>query len=106
MSVKVVALIKAHPDVTTEDFLRHWQVEHPKFVWELPELERYVQNPAIEHRKSWPFDGMAELYFPSVEAVAVAFATPAADALREHEAKFIGELTWFLADEVPVERLD
>lgn len=102
MSVKVVALIRAHPDVSAEEFLRHWQVEHPRFVRALPALERYVQNPAIEHHTPWPFDGMAELYFPSVAAVAHAFATPAAEALRKHEEEFIGELTWFLAGETEV----
>jgi len=102
MSVKVVALIKVLPTVSREEFLHHWQVEHPKLVWQLPALERYVQNPAIEHRKGWPFDGMAELHFPSVAAVAHAFATPEADVLREHEEAFIGELTWFLADETNV----
>ena len=99
MSVKIVALIKANPAISPEEFHRHWHIEHPRYVWALPDLQRYVQNPAIRHHTGWPYDGMAELYFPSVAAVARAFASPAADALREHEEHFVGELTWFLASE-------
>ncbi|HEY5854228.1 MAG TPA: EthD family reductase [Aldersonia sp.] len=99
MSVKIVALIKANPAISAEDFHRHWHIEHPRYVWALPDLQRYIQNPAIEHHTTWPYDGMAELYFPTVAAVARAFASPAADAVREHEEHFVGELTWFLASE-------
>ena len=99
MSVKIVALIKSKSELSRDEFLEYWNVEHPRYVWRLPALERYVQNPAIEHRKDWAFDGMAELWFPSVAAVAHAFSTPEADAVREHEEEFIEEITWFLASE-------
>jgi len=102
MTVKVVALTRSRDGLSREDFLRYWQKEHPQYVWQLPELERYVQNPAIEHHTSWPHDGMAEMWFPSVAAVARAFSSPQADALREHEEHFIGELQWFLATETAV----
>ncbi|GAB93008.1 EthD family reductase [Gordonia rhizosphera] len=106
MSVKVVALIKARPDISREQFLHKWQSEHPAFVWRLPEVERYFQSPAIEHHSTWPYDGLAELYFPSVGAVARAFASPEADALREHEEDFIESLSWFLSTETAVHRPD
>ncbi|MGW4337594.1 EthD family reductase [Rhodococcus koreensis] len=105
MSVKIVALITSKSELSRDEFLHFWNVEHPRYVWKLPELERYVQNPAIEHRKDWAYDGMAELWFPSVAAVAQAFSSPEADAVREHEEEFIGDITWFLASEseiVPV----
>lgn|SRR5574340_263779 len=102
MSVKIVALIRSRDGLSREEFLRYWQVEHPRYVWQLPDLERYVQNPAVEHRTAWPHDGMAEMWFPSVSAVARAFASPQADALREHEEHFIGDLEWFLASETVV----
>jgi uncharacterized protein (TIGR02118 family) len=102
MSVKVVALIRRRDELTREEFLRYWQIEHPRFVWQLPELRRYVQSPAIEHRATWPHDGMAQLWFPSLGAVARAFASPQADALRAHEEHFIKDLQWFLASETEV----
>lgn len=97
--IKVVALIKARPDLSREEFLAAWQDEHPTYVRRLPGILGYRQNAAIEHHKQWPFDGAAELWFDSVRDVAVAFDSPAADALREHEEHFIGDLTWFLAEE-------
>lgn len=101
--IKVVALIKGKPELSREQFLRYWQDEHPAYVRRLPSVRRYRQNPAIAHRKAWPFDGAAELWFDSVHDVAAAFASPAAESLREHERHFIGDLSWFLSEEHEVD---
>lgn len=69
----------------------------------LPGIRRYRQNHAIEHHKPWPFDGAAELWFDSLKDIAVAFASPAGDAMREHEEEFIGTLQWFIADELEID---
>jgi hypothetical protein len=44
-------------------------------VAQLPELRRYVQNPAIDMggRREWPHDGAAELWFDDVDAMRAAF---------------------------------
>lgn len=103
--VKVVAVIRRRPGQERAEFLRHWQQDHPAYVRALPGLRRYVQNPAIEGYRTWPYDGVAELWFDSVRDVAAAFDSPQAATLREHEENFIGELLWFLADEreIPLE---
>lgn len=100
--VKVIALIRRKPGLTREEFLKFWQGEHPAYVRQLPGLRRYVQSPAVEHRKAWLWDGEAQLWFDSVTDVSMAFRGPAADALREHEEHFIGQLDWFLAAETDV----
>lgn len=102
--IKVVAVITRKPGLDREEFLRYWQDEHPDYVRRLTGIRRYVQNPAVEGYRQWPYDGVAELWFDSVRDVAIAFEGPAADALREHEEHFIGELDWFLSEEreVPV----
>ncbi|XVQ09579.1 EthD family reductase [Spirillospora sp. CA-255316] len=100
--IKVVALIKRKPNLTREEFLHYWQVEHPTLVRELPNVRRYTQSPVIEHRKEWAWDGVAQLWFDSVQDVSVAFRGASADALREHEEHFIGEMEWFLATETDV----
>jgi uncharacterized protein (TIGR02118 family) len=97
--VKVVAVIRRKPGLDRSGFLRHWQQDHPAYVRRLPGLRRYVQNPAVEGYRTWPYDGVAELWFDSVRDVAAAFDSPEATALREHEENFIGEMQWFLADE-------
>ena len=102
---KIIAVIHKLDNISREEFLHRWQVEHPAYVRQLPGLRRYVQNPAIEHKSTWPADGVAELWFDSLRDIAAAFEGPAADALREHEEHFIGKIDWFVATEteVPVE---
>ena len=101
--VKIVALITKRRDLSRMEFLRRWQDEHPPYVRALPGIRRYVQNPAIEHHTTWPFDGMAELWFDSVADVAAAFDSPAGEAVHRHEEGFIGELSWLLCEEDPVD---
>ncbi|MEU6192218.1 EthD family reductase [Streptomyces sp. NPDC047061] len=99
MSVKIVALIKALPDLSREEFLRHWQEEHPAVVWQLPGLRAYRQSPAVEHRRAWPFDGMAELWFDSLDDLRAAFDSPQAQPVHEHEKHFLSSVDWFVATE-------
>lgn len=101
---KVVALITRKIGISQESFLHHWQIEHPRYVWALPGLRRYVQNPSVHGKRTWAYDGMAELWFDSVGDVARAFASPEAVPLHKHEEEFIGEVSWFLADEHEVPR--
>ena len=100
--VKIIALITRKPNLSREEFLRHWQDEHPQYVRALPGIRKYVQNPAIEGYREWAYDGAAELWFDSVRAVAVAFDSEAAGPMHRHEAEFIDQLSWFLVDEVTV----
>ena len=102
MPVKIVALLRARPGLSREEFLRHWQHEHPAVVWALPGLRAYHQTPAIEHRKSWPYDGMAELWFDSVEDIRSAFDSPAAEPMREDEKVFLDHIDWFIASTTTV----
>lgn len=101
---KVIALLTRSEGLTREQFLHAWQVEHPPLVWAMPGIRRYVQNPAVDGYRDWAYDGVAELWFDSVGDVARAFASEAAGPMLEHETHFIGELTWFLADETDVPR--
>jgi uncharacterized protein (TIGR02118 family) len=96
---KVVALITRRQDISSDEFDRHWREEHPRYVRELPGLRGYVQTPAFEHRRQWPCDGMAELYFDSVGAIARAFDSPAAGPMQEDEKRFIARIEWFIVDE-------
>lgn len=101
--MKIVALLRALPGLSREEFLRYWQEEHLAVVWALPGLRAYHQNPAIEHRRRWAYDGMAELWFDSVEDIRAAFSSPAADTMREHEQLFLEHIDWFIASTTVVE---
>ncbi|MDQ4490106.1 EthD family reductase [Sinomonas sp. ASV486] len=101
--IKVVAVLNAKPGISREEFLHKWNVEHPILVRRLPGLRRYRQNPAIEHRKQWPFSGMAELWFDTVADVKVAYGGPEAAEVFAHEDEFLERMQWFLADEVEID---
>jgi uncharacterized protein (TIGR02118 family) len=97
--IKIIALLRRRQDLTREAFDQHWREAHPRYVRALPGLIRYMQSPAMEHRREWPYDGLSELWFESVRDIAVAFSTPAADEMRDDERRFIGDMQWFLVDE-------
>lgn len=101
--IKIVAVIKKMPEHSREEFLHFWNVEHPELVKKLPGIRRYRQNPAVEHRKEWPFDGMAELWFDSVSAVKTAYAGLEAKDLFNHEHHFLSSMEWFIAEEVEID---
>jgi uncharacterized protein (TIGR02118 family) len=97
--VKVIALLHRRPDLSVEEFLAHWETVHAAFIRALPGIRRYRQNHAVSHRAPWPYDGAAEVWFDSIGDVARAFSSPAADAMREDEQRFIADITWFLVEE-------
>jgi len=97
--VTVIVVIRRKSGMSREEFLRHWRDDHPAYVRRLPGIRGYRQSPAIEHRKTWPFDGMAELEFATVADVARAFESPEARELFAHEDEFLDGLEWFIADE-------
>lgn len=96
---RVIVMIRRKAGMNSEDFLAHWQDAHPAFVKRLPGVRGYRQSPPIEHRKEWPFDGMAELFFDSIGDIARAFDGPEAKALFAHEEEFLDDATWIIADE-------
>ena len=101
--IKVVAVLNARSGISREEFLHQWNVVHPELVKKLPGIRRYRQNHAIEHRKAWPFNGMAELWFDSVADVKTAYAGEEAQRLFAHEEEFLERMQWFLADEVEID---
>lgn len=101
--IKIVAIVRKKPHLSREQFLQQWYEEHPVFVRKLPRIKRYRQNPSIEHKKEWPFDGMAELWFDSVKDVAIAYAGPEAEALRDHEEHFLADMQWSIVEERPID---
>lgn len=106
--IKLTYCVRRHPHLTREQFQDYWLNRHGPLVKhhaQVLNIRRYTQfhtsgHPANEAiRKSRgapePFDGIAELWFDSVEAMTAPSATPegkaALRALREDEARFIDQ---------------
>jgi uncharacterized protein (TIGR02118 family) len=119
--VKLIFCVHRHADVDEAEFHRYWREEHGPLVRSLAPvlgIRRYVQvhttpGPvsdalAASRGAPEPFDGVAELWFDSVDALMEDASTPegaaAADALLVDERRFVDHARspLFLAEEYPV----
>jgi uncharacterized protein (TIGR02118 family) len=78
--VKLVAFLKRKPDITREAFARRWVESHAPLAAQLPGLRGYRINIATERQPDGAdreplYDGTAEMWWDSVEAMEEAFAT-------------------------------
>ena len=104
--IKLTYCLRRRPDLTWEEFSRYWRDVHAPLVAERAEvlgIRRYVQlrtvqvpglHAAFQARNGGspePFDGVAELWFDSLEAIATTSdeAARASAELLEDERNFI-----------------
>lgn len=119
--IKLVFCLKRRPEMTRAEFQRYWYEEHAPLVRSHAEtlrIRRYVQthtlesgvNAAVRASRGGPeeFDGVAELWWDSMEDFAVGAGTDAGRAagreLLEDERKFIdlANSPLWVAEEKPV----
>ncbi len=119
--IKLVYCLRRLPGLSREEFQRYWWETHGPLVRERAPamgIRRYVQvhtvdsplNDALRQSRGAEeaFDGVAELWWDSAEALAQATATPegrtAARDLLEDERRFIdfARSAIFIAQERPV----
>jgi uncharacterized protein (TIGR02118 family) len=117
--IKLVFCVRRRADLSREEFQRHWRETHAPLVRErgaVLGVRRYVQvhtlpagtsaalagSRAVEEEE---YDGVAELWWDSLEALGAAVATPegqrAGAELLEDERRFIdlARSPIFLAEE-------
>lgn len=90
--VKAVAILKRRPDLSFQQFVDHWRNQHAALARRIPGIVKYVQSPALQipGAKSEPkADGIAEIWFESIETYRTGFSTPEAAALLADEANFL-----------------
>jgi uncharacterized protein (TIGR02118 family) len=104
--VKLIFCLTRLPHLSREEFQRYWRERHGPLVRESAKalgIRRYVQlhtldtpvNETLRRGRGAPlaYDGVAELWFDSLEALAAAGATPEGKAagrrLVEDERTFI-----------------
>lgn len=104
--IKITFTLRRLPTMTREEFQRYWLETHAPLVRSHGPalgLRRYVQSHALPDELSAelgsprgapePFDGVAELWFDDLEALAAAASSPegqrVALALIEDERRFI-----------------
>ena len=104
--IKLVFVIRRRKDLPPDEFHRYWLAEHGPLARSLVEplgCRRYVQSHTVAPELNAQlaatrdtgesFDGLAELWWDSIEDLASAFASEAgqkaAQTLMEDEARFI-----------------
>lgn len=119
--VKLVFCLRRLPHLSRAEFQRYWRERHGPLVLSraaMLGIRRYVQTHADHEPLSMalaatrgapePYDGVAELWWDSTDALAAATATPAGAAaglaLLEDERRFIDHARspLFLATEHPL----
>jgi uncharacterized protein (TIGR02118 family) len=114
--IKLTFVIRRKPDVEVAEFHRYWREEHAQLVAthaKALRVRRYVQSHRIEtpintalaasrEITSEPYDGIAELWWDSIEDVVAVMGEEAglaaSTALLEDEARFIdlpASAIWF-----------
>jgi len=104
--IKSLSLLTRRPELTHEQFVKHWVEIHAPLAHRVPGLLRYVQSHIVEERKrpdipshDVEVDGVAELWYESRESMANAHASPEAKALHADGALFIGRIKTFTIEE-------
>jgi uncharacterized protein (TIGR02118 family) len=104
--VKLIFALRRRADLSRDEFQRYWLEQHGPLVRSHAEalgIRRYVQAHTLpdefhlalraSREAPEPFDGVAELWFDSIEAIGAAAATEAGlaagIALLEDERRFI-----------------
>jgi len=102
--IKGVYQLKKRDGMTVEEFRKYWIEVHGDLGSKLPGLRRYVQSHLIDEAYLYArphFDGVAQLWFDSVDAMRAAFDSPQGKALAADGPKFtdMAALRMFVAQE-------
>ncbi len=90
--IKLVAFFKRKAGLSPEQFHQHWRTNHAELVVRQKGMRRYVQNHTLlgSYKRGEPdYDGVAEAWFDSTEAMRELAPSPAYAAVRADEANFI-----------------
>ena len=102
--IKGVYQLKRRPGMALDEFRRYWIEVHGSLGSELPGLRRYVQSHLIDEAYLYAeprYDGVAQLWFESADAMRAAFESPQGKALAADGPEFIDSsaLRYFVAQE-------
>jgi uncharacterized protein (TIGR02118 family) len=104
--IKSVSLLARKEGMSHAEFMQHWVEVHAPLAHEVPGLKRYVQSEIVEERFrddiprfDGEVDGIAELWYDSIEDLRAANQSPEAKRLHADGATFIGKIKTFTVSE-------
>jgi uncharacterized protein (TIGR02118 family) len=89
---------KRRPGMSREDFARYWITVHAEKAKQVPGIARYVINLAPDLSGSGaeqPYDGFAEVWFASEEAMRASARSPQVRVVLDDEANLFDLSTRF-----------
>lgn len=102
--VKLVCLLQRRPDISRADFHRWWTDEHIPLVRQFPGLRKYVVSLTTRSILGGPdeWDGVAELWFDTEEAVDAAYRTATASTGKGDTEKHVARVLRFVTKETEI----
>ncbi len=94
---KVLGILKRPKDVSLETFHQWWLNEHASLAKRFPGLKKYTINLTTSGDQR--YDGVAEVWFESKEAMEKAFATPEGQAARQSATTHSQEIVVLFTEE-------
>ena len=92
--IKTVTLLTRRADLTSEQFHRHWKEVHAPLVLAMSRVRRYVQCRPLEvPGREAPCDGVAEVWYDTVEDFLATADSPEYARLLADEENFMGVST-------------
>lgn len=92
--IKTVTVLTRRSDLTSEQFHEHWKNVHAPLVLAMPMVRRYVQcRPLDVPGRPAPCDGVAEVWYDSVEDFLATAESPEYATLLADEKNFMGAKT-------------
>ena len=103
---KFMAILIKKPGMSSEEFRRYWKETHGPIAAKMPGLRKYVQDHSLSDTSgnAPAFDGVAELWFDSPEAMQASWASPAGQATIADVPNFLDPQAtrMLVVDEQPV----
>jgi uncharacterized protein (TIGR02118 family) len=91
--LKTIRTISRRRDLTHAQFKDYWLNQHSRLereVIEITSMQRIIASFALPENPAVPeFDGLAELYFATVEDIRAMFAGPVPAMMRKDEENFV-----------------
>ena len=103
---KLMGILVKKQGMSTDEFRRYWKETHGPIGARLPGLRKYTQDHSLSDTTGGPpaFDGVAELWFDTPEAMQAAFASPEGQATMNDLPNFLDTQAskFIVVDELPV----
>jgi uncharacterized protein (TIGR02118 family) len=105
--IKLVYCLTRKAGMSEEEFHRYWRDVHGPIAARIPGQRRYVQSHSVPNPlgANFPsYDGCAEIWYDSIEAMQEAFKSPEVRAAVEDERNFIDhtKVALFITEEAVI----